>query len=544
MFHRRTSFLFMKHILHKLAGPAAAAQPLWRNRDFLIASTARFVATAGMGAVVVSVMLHLQNAAAAGDTPVAGPWLVAAYLLCSALPLVLLAPWAGRLADTRDSRTLATAASAVSAAAVAGMGVGLQYVENYLPVLFAMTFVLDAAQAVAGPTWQALLPRIVGEGRTPRAMGTMQATIMIAGMAGPAAGGLLSGWGGAGLVFSVASGCYVAMGLGALLIRTRRGTAAERAGRAKPALLDGLRLIRRDSLVWALVLGAMFFIVVGEATNVLEVFLARGELGATETQYGLLAAAFGLGMAAGAAMAGRIKTPRLRLRVLLASMAVTSACLVLTGVVPSVELLLVAYTATGAACGVLNACFGAIAILRIPEEGRGQAMAIVGGMTRAVSIGALALGGLLGALVPVRVSFVLTGAVGVLVALTLTAYVWPKFGREDAGATAVGVPAVAGAGVGAAGADAGVAVAAAGAAGADAGVAVAAAPVSAPVSVPAATPAAAAGSGGQQEPVPNQVPDFGEEAGPEFRAVKALVAAQQRLEGADDLPDGEVAVAR
>ena len=113
-------------------------------------------------------------------------------------------------------------------------------------------------------------------------MGTMQATIMIAGMAGPAAGGLLSGWGGTGLVFTVASGCYVAMGLGALLIRTRRGTAAERAGQAKPALLDGLRLIRRDSLVWALVLGAMFFIVVGEATNVLEVFLARDELGATE----------------------------------------------------------------------------------------------------------------------------------------------------------------------------------------------------------------------------------------------------------------------
>ena len=501
----------MKQTLHKSAGPAAAAQPLWRNRDFLIASTARFVATAGMGAVVVSVMLHLQNAAAAGDTPVAGPWLVAAYLLCSALPLVLLAPWAGRLADTRDSRTLATAASAVSAAAVAGMGLGMQYVENYLPVLFAMTFVLDAAQAVAGPTWQALLPRIVGEERTPRAMGTMQATIMIAGMAGPAAGGLLSGWGGAGLVFAVASGCYVAMGLGALLIRTRRGTAAERAGRAKPALLDGLRLIRRDSLVWALVLGAMFFIVVGEATNVLEVFLARGELGATETQYGLLAAAFGLGMAAGAAMAGRIRTPRVRLRVLLASMAVTSAFLVFTGMVPSVELLLVAYTATGAACGVLNACFGAIAILRIPESGRGQAMAIVGGMTRAVSIGALALGGLLGAVVPVRVSFLLTGAVGVLVALALAAYVLPRFGREDSGtaaapAAAADWPAAAGLALG-----------------------------------PATAPAV---SGGQQEAVANQVPDFGEETGPEFRTVKPLVAAQQRLEGADDLPDGEVAVAR
>ena len=156
---------------------------------------------------------------------------MAAYLLCSALPLVVLAPWAGRLADTRDSRTLATATSAGSAAAVAGMGLSMHYLENYIPALFALTLVLNACQAVAGPTWQALLPRIVGEERTPRAVGTMQATIMIAGMAGPAAGGLLSGWGGPVLVFSVASACYVAMGLGAVLIRTRTG---DRSGPRRP----------------------------------------------------------------------------------------------------------------------------------------------------------------------------------------------------------------------------------------------------------------------------------------------------------------------
>jgi MFS family permease len=475
----------MKHILHTLPPDGRPARPLWRNPDFLLASGARFAATAGLGAVVVSVMLHLQNLAAAGRTPLAGPWLVAAYLLCSALPLVLLAPWAGRLADTRDSRTLATASSVVSAAAVAGMGLGTHYVDSHVPVLFAMTFLLDAAQAVAGPTWQALLPRIVGEERTPRAMGTMQATIMIAGMAGPAAGGLLTGWGGSALVFTVASGCYLAMGVGALLIRTRRGTAAERAGAAKPALLDGLRLIRRDSLVWALVLGALFFISVGEATNVLEVFLARGELGATETQYGLLAGAFGLGMAAGAALAGLIRTPPARLRVLLASMALTSAFLGFLGLVPTVELLFVAYTAMGTACGVLNACFGAIAILRIPDSGRGQAMAIIGGLTRAVSIAALALGGLLGALLPVRLSFLVTGAGGILVALAVAAYVLPRFGNEGR-----------------------------------------------------------QHSGGQQKAVADQVPHVAEQSAAEGPGVEAVVPAEQGLEGADNLPDGQVAVAR
>ena len=408
-----------------------ANAPLWRNRDFLLASSARFLAAAGMGAVVVSVMLHLQAADAAGTVHLAGSWLVALYLLCSALPLVVLAPWAGRLADTRDSRMLATATSAGSAAAVAGMGLSMHYLENYIPALFTLTLVLNACQAVAGPTWQALLPRIVGEERTPRAVGTMQATIMIAGMAGPAAGGLLSGWGGSVLVFSVASACYVAMGLGAVLIRTRRGTAADLAGRNRPALLDGLRLIRRDSLVWALVIGALFFIAVGEATNVLEVFLVRGEMGASETQYGLLVAAFALGMSAGAALAGLIKTPPVRLRVLLGSMALTSAVLACIGLVPNVGIMFVAYTGMGVSCGVLNACFGAIVILRIPEEGRGQAMSMIGGLTRAVTVAALALGGLLGALLPVRSGFLVIGGTGAVVSLVIAITVLWRFGSQD-----------------------------------------------------------------------------------------------------------------
>ena len=130
----------MKQTLHKLPASATGVRPLWRNRDFLIAGTARFVATAGMGAVVVSVMLHLQNAAAAGETPVAGPWLVAAYLLCSALPLVLLAPWAGRLADTMDSRTLRKRF-------VGGLITGLRVVW---PILSGLLVLIVAAGVVAG----------------------------------------------------------------------------------------------------------------------------------------------------------------------------------------------------------------------------------------------------------------------------------------------------------------------------------------------------------------------------------------------------------
>jgi len=44
----------MKQLLHKYR-ETAGAPPLWRNRDFLLASASRFLATAGMGAVVEEV---------------------------------------------------------------------------------------------------------------------------------------------------------------------------------------------------------------------------------------------------------------------------------------------------------------------------------------------------------------------------------------------------------------------------------------------------------------------------------------------------------
>ncbi|MET4094035.1 MFS family permease [Arthrobacter sp. UYCu712] len=145
-------------------------QPLWRNRDFLLASSARFAATAGMGAVVVSVMLHLQNLAAAGQTPVAGPWLVAAYLLCSALPLVLLAPWAGRLADTRDSRTLATASSIVSGRTRAGSIAALALsglLGALLPVRLSFLVAGAGGVLVALAVAAYVLPRFGHEGAQP-----------------------------------------------------------------------------------------------------------------------------------------------------------------------------------------------------------------------------------------------------------------------------------------------------------------------------------------------------------------------------------------
>lgn len=399
----------MKDMLQKsVALPQAS---LWRNRDFMLAGSARFIAAVGYGAVVVSIMLHLQST-------LAGPaavWTVAAYLLLATLPTVLIAPWAGRLVDTRDSRTLAVKSSLLSAAAVAAMALSIVLLTDYMPALFALTVVLEAALAVSTPTWTALLPRIVGEESTPRALGTMQAMLMLAQLAGPAVGGILVGAGGIATSFWAAAACYVLLALGARLIRTRRAPSTRHDG--SPArLLDGLRALNSDKILWVVLLGTMFVVLAAEAINVLEVFLARVSLGASPAEFGFLSAAMGAGLVGGSLAAGRIRSEKLRLNLYVVSIAGTGAGLFLMGTAPTIAWLYVYCAAAGAWVGVLNATFGALLLMRAPEEQRGQVSAMANGLTRAVSIAALGVGGVLGSAFDPRLGFAVCGAATLVVA--------------------------------------------------------------------------------------------------------------------------------
>ncbi|MFI5085662.1 MAG: MFS transporter, partial [Actinomycetales bacterium] len=191
----------------------------------------------------------------------------------------------------------------------------------------------------------------------------------------------------------------------------------------RPRLLDGLRVLNADSLLWSLMVGAMFVVLTAEAINVLEIFLARRTLGATETQYGLLSAVMGVGVIAGSLAAGQIRTEKVRLIAFLGSVGGASLMVLAMGLVPSLGVLYVVVAIGGIAIGALNATFGALIMMRTPEAKRGQVSAISVGLTRAVSIGALGLGGLLGSLFDPRTGFLICGAFSLLVSMILAAVV-------------------------------------------------------------------------------------------------------------------------
>jgi MFS family permease len=406
---------------------------VWRHRDLRIVGAARALSMLGDEMALVALLLAVHDAGG-------GATGISLLLASAAIPTVVLAPWAGRLADRWDSRVL-TVASALAQAlicVVLALAVSDQ-VPTHPWLLYVLVALLHIGQAVANPTWGALVPRIVGDAEVGRALGATQALMTVAAVAGPALGGVLTGLGGARLPLLADTVTFAALVIAGLVVRTRRGEpvrlrAARGTGRAAraerdvagpdstsaaPRALDGLRTVRGDLVLRPLFTGLMAFVVVGEATNVVEVFLVRDSLHGSDTAYGLIGMAAASGVAVGSLLGGRDATTARRLRWIVLAAGVLAVCLVAAGLAPTLLVVAAAWALLGVANGVLNTATSTLLMTRVPDASRGQVIAALMGATRGFSLGALALGGLAAGAFGPRATFVVSGVLALAVTLML-----------------------------------------------------------------------------------------------------------------------------
>src|SRR5690349_21270050 len=124
-----------------------SAESRWT--DVYLVAAGRAISVCGDFLAATTLALVLQQAGRGGLA-------VSGLMLAAALPLALLTPFTGRLADRADSRTLLVSVG-LGQALVCG---ALAYVGN--PVLIiALVAVLACGLAVTQPTMQALLPQMV-----------------------------------------------------------------------------------------------------------------------------------------------------------------------------------------------------------------------------------------------------------------------------------------------------------------------------------------------------------------------------------------------
>ncbi|HLV54002.1 MAG TPA: MFS transporter, partial [Actinotalea caeni] len=394
---------------------------------------ARTIALAGNAMAIVTLLLQAHDRGV-------GTIGVAALLVGLALPPIAMMGVAGRLADTHDSRLLLSAGIGVQVLALVVLAWSPGFVATLAGVLL-----LELGQAVIGPVWTALLPRVVGEEHVGAAIAWQQGLDAVAAPVGAALGGILFGAYGAAPALLAAAAAFLVLWLAVQAIRTRRHLAGQSptSSPGSTRLLAGIAQLRADRVVWPTVLALLPMVVMVEGVNAVEVFLARDTLGATPAQYGLGELAAGAGGVLGAAVAGRLSGGRAWVRGTIGGFAVGCGALAVAGAAPSFWVYLVLMVVVAGAAGVGNAANGALVITRTPDAQRGTVGAALSGIARTGSVLALALGGLLGTLLSPRAVFVGGGVLGLVVVLALGWRAVTAAGAEERAGGAAGAPATA-----------------------------------------------------------------------------------------------------
>ena len=358
--------------------------------------------------IALTLRVHDQGGGTAG---------IALLMVAFALPTVLAMGVAGQVADRFDSRAVLLTSVAVQMLACAGLAA----FENRWST-YALVVLLQSGQAVANPTWGALTPRIAGDEDMGRVMALQQSLLAVTGIVGAALAGILVGTHGTSSALWVDCATFGAVLLAASLVRTRRGGRCEasepKGGTGAPASsrsFDGLRILKQDRLIWLIFAWTIPFIIVLEGVNVVEVFLIRDDLRGSATTYGLLEAFFGAGAVVGSWAVGRLVTDAARVQAVLAGLVGTAMSVGFAGLAPTVAALATCLVLLGGFNGVANAAIGPLYVLRTADVDRGKVLAAISGVSRAGSIVALGLGGLVGSLLGPRATFVGGSACALLV---------------------------------------------------------------------------------------------------------------------------------
>ncbi|MGC4756925.1 MFS transporter [Micromonospora trifolii] len=398
-----------------------------RWSDVWLAAAARGTTICGDFLAATALALALQGAGAGGLA-------VSGLLLAATLPLVVLAPLAGRLADRTDSRTLLVTVGFAQAAICALLAV----VEQPVLVIGLVTL-LACGLAVTQPCLAALLPKMVRPADLPRASAISQTAVSLGALGGPVLAGLLVGQFGTRVPLLLDAVTYLALVVAGLLLRTRRGgrrpaaneAAASQAPAASSPAVPGVVpthggteiswRLRRDPLMLVMVVSTAVVIAAIGGINVIEVFFIRETLGGSATTYGLVSAAWMAGMLPGTwlavRLARRLDDDGALVRGVLATLAVCSLMVLLAASVPAAGVLVPLWLVGGAANGGENVFANLLTARRVPEAMRARAYASYGAAVQGGSMAGFLIGGALLAVVPPRPLIAGAGLVGLLVVL-------------------------------------------------------------------------------------------------------------------------------
>lgn len=291
-------------------------------------------------------------------------------------PQLLLAPYAGHIADVHDRKRVLIAALFVNALAALGLAWNAFHPAP-LAVTYGLLLVIGAARAFWMPARSAILPRIVPLRIFANAVSWNASTFELAAITGPAVGGLLIG---ALRQTGVIYGLNALAGLTflSLIARIRyEHTPAARSAPTLDALAAGFRFVFQSKVILAALLLDTFGVLFGGATALMPVY-ARDILAVGPRGLGWLLAAPSVGavsMAFIQAHRGPLRRPGLTLLLAVSGFGLVTIGF---GLSRSFPLSLLLLAGLGACDNISVVLRGTLVQVTTPDHMRGRVSALNG----------------------------------------------------------------------------------------------------------------------------------------------------------------------
>ena len=308
---------------------------------------------------------------------------------CTFLPTVLAAFLGGAIADRLGHKRTSVLADVLSGATTAAVPLLYLTVGLPFPALLLLVFLGALLDTPGGTARGALIPDLAARAglRLERVNGAGQAIVSVAGLLGPPLAGLLIVAISTSNVLWVDAATFaVSAGVVAALVPASPA-ATETRGRYRDEVLDGLRFLHRDRLLWAIATTAAVLNLLGAPIGAVilpvygrEVFGADGA-----HQLGVALVGFGLGALVAALLYGAVGHRLPRRAVFVGGLGVLCLPMFALAATPG----LVGTMATGA----VNPLIGTVMQERVPPELRARVFGAVGACAHiAAPVGVLLAG--------------------------------------------------------------------------------------------------------------------------------------------------------
>ncbi len=295
-------------------------------------------------------------------------------LACQFVPLLVLGPWAGVLADRTNRRRLTIATQ--TGMAVQALLLGVLDLSGLvsLPLVYVFALVLGILSAVDNPARRGLVTELVDDEDIPNALSLNTAVMTGARVFGPALAALLVELVGTGWCFIGNGLSFLAVLGGLLAMDTRSLHSPLPAAKGGGAVREGLAFIWRDR-----VLRDTFIVLVVVSTfcfnyNVSLLLVSSQNLGGGAGAFGLLLSITSVGSVIGSLIIA--SRHRVGPRIIVVMLTVLGAFSVLIALAASLGVALVLAVPIGLGGAGYVAATNSIILPRTPPDMRGRVLAL------------------------------------------------------------------------------------------------------------------------------------------------------------------------